>query len=120
MKVLDLLQNEIREAYEIKQLKTGEYELTYNNEVVKRKRYEFRELDKVYECIKGFSIEVCDGDGFTIDGEYNIIPKGSLWVTPEDRDYRLIGGEIRLEHEEHGWIEIPKEHLNEYFKERIW
>jgi len=96
MKVLDLLQNEIREAYEIKQLKTGEYELTYNNEVVKRKRYEFKELDKVYECIKEFAIEVCDDNGFTIDGEYNIIPKGSLWITPEDKDYRLIGGEGRL------------------------
>lgn len=119
MKVLDLLQNEIREAYEIKQLGTGEYQLTYNNEVVKRKRYEFRELDKVYECVKEFIVEVCDGDGFTIDGEYSTIPKGPLWVSPKDKDYRLIGGEVRLEHEEHGWIEITKEHLNECFKERI-
>ncbi|WP_346868059.1 hypothetical protein [Clostridium sp. UBA1353] len=117
MKVLDLLQDEIREASEIKQLETGEYQLTYNNEVVKRKRYEFRELDKVYKCNKGFALEVCDGDGFSIDGEYNTIPKDSLWVTPEDEDYRLIGGEIRLENVDRQWIEITKETLNEHFKE---
>ncbi len=117
MKVLDLLQDEIREASEIKQLGTGEYQLTYNNEVVKRKRYEFRELDKVYKCNKGFALEVCDGDGFTVEDEYLNIDENSLWFYPEDKDYRLIGGEIRLENEERGWIEITKETLKEHFIE---
>jgi len=117
MRILDYLQNEIREVYDIKPLESGEYQLIYNNETVKRKRYEFRELDKVYKCIKGFLIERCDDDGFTIDGEDYFITEGSLWVIPEDKDYRFIGGEVRFEHEEHGWIEISKEHLNNHFKE---
>lgn len=117
MRVLDYLQNEIREVKEINQLKDGQYQLTYNNEIVKRKRYEFREVDKVYKCLRSFSLERYDGDGFTIENDDYLIPEGSLWVTPEDTEYRLIGGEIRLEHEEHGWMEISKERLNKYFKE---
>ena len=117
MKVLDLLQDEIREASEIKQLGTGEYQLTYNNEVVKRKRYEFRELDKVYKCNKGFALEVCDGDGFSVEDEYLNIDENSLWFYPEDKGYRLIGGEIRLENVDREWIEITKENLTEHFIE---
>ncbi len=117
MKVLDLLQDEIREASGIKQLGTGEYQLTYNNEVVKRKRYEFRELDKVYKCNEGFALEVCDGDGFTVEDEYLNIDENSLWFYPEDKDYRLIGGEIRLENVDREWIEITKETLKEHFIE---
>lgn len=70
----------------------------------------------MYKCIKGFSIEVCDGDGFTIENEYMSINKGSIWNIPENKDYRLIGGEVRLENDEMGWIEITKEHLEEHFK----
>lgn len=70
----------------------------------------------MYKCIKGFSIEVCDGDGFTIENEYMDINKGSVWTIPEDKDYRLVGGEVRLENDEVGWIEITKEHLEEHFK----
>ncbi len=117
MKVLDLLQDEIREVYEIKQLRNGEYQLTYNNEVVKRKRYEIRELDKVYKCNKGFALEVCDGDGFTVEDEYLNIDENSLWFYPEDKGYRLIGGEIRLENVDREWIEITKENLTEHFME---
>ncbi|MGL4108344.1 hypothetical protein [Clostridium sp. LP20] len=119
MKVFDYMQQEVREVKNIKEL-DKEYELTYNNEVVRRNRYEFRELkenDKVYKCIKGFLIEVCDGDGFTVEDEYIEIENGSIWFTPEDKDYRFIGGEIRLESNDVEWIEITKEHLEEYFKE---
>ena len=34
----------------------------------------------------------------------------------EDKDYRFIGGEVRLENDDAEWIEITKEHLEEYFK----
>lgn len=70
----------------------------------------------MYECIKGFLIEICDGDGFTIENEYMDINKGTIWQIPEDKDYRLIGGEVRLENDELGWIEITKEHLEKHFK----
>ena len=69
----------------------------------------------MYECIKGFSIEVCGEDGFTIENEYMDIDKGTIWYIPEDEDYRFIDGEIRLENDAE-WIEITKEHLEEYFK----
>ncbi|HCL4455131.1 TPA: hypothetical protein N2D10_003158 [Clostridium botulinum] len=72
--------------------------------------------DKQYKCIKGFSVEKCDDDGFTIEGEYTIIEEGSIWNIPEDEKYRLIGGEVRLESDEFGWIEMSKETLNECFK----
>ena len=117
MRVIDYLQGEVRDVKEIKQLDNGEFQLTYNNEIVKRKKYEFRELDKVYKCIKGFSLEVCDGDGFTLENEYICIVENSVWFYPEDKDYRLIGGEVRLENEKYGWIEITKEYLGEYFIE---
>lgn len=80
----------------------------------------------MYKCIKGFSLEKCDGDGFTIENDYTTIEEGSIWHLPEDENYRLIGGEIRLENDEYGWIEISKETLEEHFKivnkeyEKVW
>ncbi|EQB4340918.1 hypothetical protein ACYJ2U_001637 [Clostridium botulinum] len=73
--------------------------------------------NKQYQCIKGFSVEKCDDDGFTIEGEYTTIEEGSIWNIPEDEKYRLIGGEVRLESNEFGWIEMTKETLMEFFKE---
>lgn len=119
MKVFDYLQDEIRDVKEINLLSNGEHELVYNNETVKRKRYEFRFVKKAYECIKGFSIEKCDDNGFTLDNQYEEIERASLWFTPEeDENYRFIGGEVRLESaDSNQWIEISKEHLDEYFQE---
>lgn len=75
--------------------------------------------EKKYKCIYGFSLEMCDDDGFTIQGEYITVEEGSLWRIPEDKDYRFIGGEIRLEcikADEVGWIEIPKDMFETYFE----
>lgn len=119
MRVFDYLQGEIRDIKEINVLSNGEHELIYNNEIVKRKRYEFRFLDKAYECTEGFFIEKCDDDGFYIENAYEEIRKGSLWFTPEgDTNYRFVGGEVRLESANPlQWIEITKEYLGKYFKE---
>lgn len=38
----------------------------------------------MYKCIKGFSVEKCDDDGFTIENEYVEIKEGSIWEIPED------------------------------------
>jgi hypothetical protein len=73
-------------------------------------------MPREYKCIKGFSIERCDDDGFTIENEYEVIEEGTIWYVPEDEDYRFIGGEVRLESSELGWIEITFEHLKEYFE----
>jgi hypothetical protein len=71
---------------------------------------------RVYKCIKGFSLDRCDDDGFTIEGEYEVVEEGSVWNIPADAEYRLVGGEVRLEDEESRWIEICKETLKEHFK----
>lgn len=71
---------------------------------------------KEYTCIKEFSIQVCDEDGFDVENEYINIEVGTVWHAPEDENYRFIGGEVRLESDSLGWIEITKEHLKEYFK----
>lgn len=70
----------------------------------------------MYECIKGFLVEVCDDNGFTIENEYFEVEKGTIWNIPEDEDYRLIGGEVRLENPFDGWLEISKEHFKKYFR----
>lgn len=70
----------------------------------------------MYKCIKGFSLEEYDDDGFTIENKYVDIEKGSNWFIPDDADYRFIGGEVRLENEEGVWIEITTDTLKEHFE----
>ncbi|GCD13180.1 hypothetical protein [Clostridium tagluense] len=70
----------------------------------------------LYRCIKGFSLEKCDDNGFTIEEEYETVEQGSIWHIPEDENYRFISGEIRLESDDLSWVEITKEHLEEYFE----
>jgi hypothetical protein len=68
-----------------------------------------------YKCIKGFNLPICDDDGFETDN-YEIIEEGTIWHTPEDENYRLIGGEVRLESDDLGWLEMSKETLKQCFK----
>ena len=70
----------------------------------------------MYKCIKGFSLKLYDDNGFIVENEYMNINKGSIWYIPEDEDYRLIDGEVRLENEEMDWIEITKETFKNNFK----
>lgn len=65
---------------------------------------------------KGFSLELYDDNGFIVENEYVDINKGSIWYIPEDEDYRLIDGEVRLENEEMDWIEITKETFKNNFE----
>lgn len=74
------------------------------------------EENLMYKCIKGFSLEEYDDDGFTIENKYVDIEKGSNWFIPDDADYRFIGGEVRLENEEGVWIEITTDTLKEHFE----
>lgn len=70
-----------------------------------------------YNCIKGFSVEKCDGDGFSIENEYMEIEAGSLWEV--DNTSNIIGGEVRLislSADGLVWLEIPKERLESHFK----
>lgn len=62
----------------------------------------------MYKCIKEFSIRAVDDDGSTIENEYFDVLEGSVWTIPREDDFRFMGGEIRLESDELGWIEIDK------------
>lgn len=70
----------------------------------------------MYKCIKEFSLELYDDNGFIIENEYVDINEGTIWYIPEDEDYRLIDGEVRLENEEMDWIEITKETFKNNFE----
>ena len=70
----------------------------------------------MYKCIKEFSLELYDDNGFIIENEYMDINKGTIWYIPEDEDYRFIDGEVRLENEEMNWIEITKETFKNNFE----
>lgn len=68
----------------------------------------------MYKCIKSFSVDEYDDDGFLIEGEYKIIEEGTLWELDEEK-FRVIGGSVRLTKNLWTWLEISKETLEEYF-----
>ena len=76
-----------------------------------------------YRCVKDLYLDKYDEDGFYMDGEYVIIPIGSIW-TINQCGYRLVGGQdtIHLEletndKEKFQWIEILESTLKEHFME---
>lgn len=71
----------------------------------------------MYKCIKSFSLPKCDDDGFALENEELIIEGGSIWNIPEDKNYRLVDGEVRLESDNLEWIEITREGFSRYFRE---
>lgn len=76
----------------------------------------------MFKCVKSFAVDNVDGDGLTIENEHSIIPAGSIWYIPTDEDYRLSGGDIRLENEgltNEGltWIEISFATFKKCFEE---
>lgn len=68
-----------------------------------------------YKCIKAFSLPLCDGDGFETD-KWKVIEVGTVWYTPEEKEYRFIGGEVRLESDDFGWIEISNKTFEKHFE----
>lgn len=68
-----------------------------------------------YRCIKEFDLPACDGDGFETD-EFMTVEEGTIWHLAENPGYRFISGEIRLESDESGWIEISKNNFRECFE----
>lgn len=72
-------------------------------------------MSKYYKCIKELDLPKCDGDGFDT-GKVMRVKLKSVWNTPEEGyDCRIIGGEVRLESDKYGWIEISNESLKECF-----
>lgn len=68
-----------------------------------------------YKCINAFSVDKCDDDGFTIENEHFSVPKDSVWTVSEDT-FRCIDGEIRLDNDKYGWLEMSSKHLVKDFE----
>lgn len=67
-----------------------------------------------HKCVKAFTVDAYDDDGFYVDG-YIEIEVGEVYEVGNEN---IIDGEIHL----YGvnvnrWIEISKETLNEHFEE---
>lgn len=72
---------------------------------------------KQYKCKKSFCVDKYDDDGFLIENSSVVIDKGKIYEI-DDGNHTIIGGEIHLDSDEDGsWLEITKEHLEEYFEE---
>jgi hypothetical protein len=71
-------------------------------------------MDKV-KCIKGFLLEMCDADGFTIENEYIEVEENSIWEINDD-SFRVVGGDVRLTNAD-AWIEISRDRFIDHFSE---
>lgn len=66
-----------------------------------------------YRCVNEFYIEIYDDDWMPTE-EYKKIPSGSIWELDEHTNN--IGGEVHLDNDEMGWIEISRDTLEECFE----
>lgn len=76
---------------------------------------------KRYRCIKECGFDLCDDDGFTIDGKYSYVEPGNIW---QESKNLIAGGpdSIHLDREDGKpntceWCEPLKETLAECFKQ---
>lgn len=69
-----------------------------------------------YRCVKPFSVDKFDGDGFRTEKQMRV-RNDSIWEKDKEA-YRLVGDDetIRLE-SKYGWLEITEEIFNEHFVE---
>lgn len=78
---------------------------------------------KRYKCKKQLILDLCDADGFYVDGEYRFVEVGEVYETYDD--YRLEISDKPAVHLERvhenicGWIEVYPETLDEYFEEMV-
>lgn len=79
---------------------------------------------KKYKCIKSYQVNKYDDDGFDTEEPY-YINEGDIYELDTENTHRIADGEFHLDLvEDHtgnknvgGWLEIFKEHLEEYFEE---
>lgn len=72
----------------------------------------------VYECIKGFCVNIVDGDGFTEVQDGFVVEEGTKWKVDNDA-INVTGADIHLEEtpDTGDWLEISREMLNINFRE---
>lgn len=67
-----------------------------------------------YKCVKAFTLDTYDDDGFYVDG-YMEIEVGEVY---EVENVKIIDGDIHLDGVNvNRWIEISKEMLEKHFEE---
>lgn len=69
-----------------------------------------------YRCIKGFTVDSYDADGFLIENSSQVIEECEIY-TLDETGFTIIGGEVHLDHENGSWLELKKDSLDEYFEE---
>lgn len=73
-------------------------------------------MSEKYRCKKDFSVEKCDGDGFAIPNEYEVILAGDIYELDESGS-TIISGEIHLDNVKDGsWVELSRESFKELFE----
>lgn len=74
-------------------------------------------MNNKFKCVKSFSIQNCDDDGFSIENSYTNIEKDSIWEQ-DTSSFRMVGANdsIRLENEQGAWLEITQETLSTNFE----
>lgn len=73
---------------------------------------------KRYKCRKSFCVDRYDADGFLIENSATAIETGKAYELDES-GHMMIGGKdhVHLDAVDDGsWLEITKEHLEEYFE----
>ena len=68
----------------------------------------------MFKCIENFTVPRVDGDGFETSKDFHV-KRGTIWNLPEDENYRLVGGDVRLENDDMGWIEISDYRFQNHF-----
>lgn len=68
--------------------------------------------EKTYKCIKEFSLDKYDDDGFIIEDEIFVVPLDSIW----ERSEFSYMSDVRLEGNL-GWLELDKDTLEKCFIE---
>lgn len=66
-----------------------------------------------YVCSVAFCVDMYDNDGFST-GEYLMVEVGDEYET-DDSEFRLLGGQVRLECENGNWLELPQEYVDSFF-----
>lgn len=71
---------------------------------------------KRYKCKKSFCVGSYNDDGFLIENNDVVIDEGKVYELDES-GHTIIGGDVHLDAIDDGsWLEITKEHLDEYFE----
>lgn len=74
-------------------------------------------MNNKYKCVKPFSVQNYDADGYSIDNSYTNVDKDSVWEQ-DASEFRMVGANdtIRLESEQGAWLEVTAETFSAKFE----